>query len=173
MAFATLQQRLAACLSALQTQIAQHPDGRCRTPRFDRQLFVTSGTRLADYLREIERNLHLLGSSGNDQERAWLAEKVLNQIAALQREARTQQLRPRHEQPAAGPRQQKLDEYREYERRLQAMIDQREQRLALAESLAVQRQLKQDLEVPEGRLARCRQAINAVDWALSLRGEAR
>ncbi|HAB23606.1 MAG TPA: PriC, partial [Pantoea sp.] len=79
---------------------------------------------------------------------------------------------PRRERPAPTPRQQKLAEYREYERRLQAMIDQREQRLALAESLAAQQQLKQDLEVLEGRMARCRQAIHAVNWALSLRGDA-
>nr|MBA2815331.1 Primosomal replication protein N'' [Candidatus Pantoea persica] len=50
MAFATTQQRLTACLTVLQTQIAQHPDGRCRMPRFDRQLFTTKGTQLADYL---------------------------------------------------------------------------------------------------------------------------
>jgi primosomal replication protein N'' len=49
------------------------------------------------------------------------------------------------------------------------MIDQREQRLALAETLAVQHQLKQDLETLEGRLARCRQAIRSVEWASSLR----
>lgn len=171
MASATTQQRLVACLTALQAQIAQHPDGRCRTPRFDKQLFTTTGTRLADYLLEIERNLYQFSSCQNAQERVWLAEKLVNQIAALQREASTQQLRPRREQPAASPRQQKLEEYREYERRLQAMIDQREQRLALAESLAAQQQLKQDLEVLEGRLARCRQAINAVNWALSLRGD--
>jgi primosomal replication protein N'' len=172
MADATTQQRLAACLAALQAQIARHPDGRCRTPRFDRQLFSTAGTRLADYLQETERNLQLFCACDNAQERVWLADKLVNQIAALQREASTQQLRLRRERPIASPRQQKLEEYREYERRLQAMIDQREQRLALAESLAQQQQLKQDLEVLEGRMARCRQAISAVSWALSLRGDA-
>ena len=170
MAFATTQQRLTACLTALQTQIARHPDGRCRMPRFDRQLFTTKGTRLADYLMEIEQNLQRLCASTNAQEHGWLAEKVVNQIAALQREASTQQLRPRREQPVASPRQQTLNEYREFERRLQAMIDQREQRLALAESLATQQQLKQELETLEGRMARCRQAIQAVNWALTLRG---
>jgi primosomal replication protein N'' len=49
------------------------------------------------------------------------------------------------------------------------MIDQREQRMALAETLAVQQQLKKDLEILEGRMARCRQAIRSVEWALSLR----
>lgn len=172
MADATTQQRLAACLATLKAQITRHPDGRSRTPRFDRQLFRTAGTRLADYLQETEQNLQRFNDCENAQERAWLADKLLNQIAALQREASTQQLRPRRERPVASPRQQKLEEYREYERRLQAMIDQREQRLALAESLAQQQQLKQELEVLEGRMARCRQAIDAVNWALSLRGDA-
>nr|MBA2815332.1 Primosomal replication protein N'' [Candidatus Pantoea persica] len=65
-----------------------------------------------------------------------------------------------------------MNEYREFERPLQAMLDQREQRLALAESLATQQQLKQELETLEGRMARCRQAIQAVNWALTLCGGA-
>ena len=109
MADATTQQRLAACLAALKAQIARHSDGHCRTPRFDRQLFSASGTRLADYLQELERNQQLLCTSSNGQERG---------------------------------------------------------------RLAAQQQLKQELEVLEGRMARCRQAIDAVKWALSLRGEA-
>ncbi len=128
MASATTQQRLVACLTALKTQIAQHPDGRCRTPRFDKQLFTTTGTRLADYLLEIERNLQRFGSCQNAQERPCLAGGKTAEpdcrAAALGQHS------------TAAP--------------------------ALAESLAAQQQLKQDLEVLESRLARCRQAINAI-----------
>lgn len=171
MASINIQQRLADCLNTLRTDIARHQDGSCRSPRFDRQLFTCKGTRLSDYLQEIEHNQQRLTAATDAQEHRWLAEKLVNQIAALQREARTQQLRPRREQPKVNPRQQKLAEYREYERRLQAMIDQREQLLALAESLSVQRQLKHDLEQLEGRLARCQQAIRAVGWSLLLPGD--
>lgn len=172
MTSATTQQRLAACLTTLRADIAQCPDGNCRMPRFDRQLFRCSGTRLADYLHEAEGHFRqLFAADINDARRAWLAEKLVNQIAALQREASTQQIRPRREQPLPNPGVQKLEEYQEYERRLQTMINQREQRLAQAESLKAQQQLKQELEVLEARIARCRQAIHATGWALSLRSE--
>ncbi len=163
------RQRLHHCLLTLRQAIHSHPDGECRSPRFDNQLFTTKGTRLADYLQEIEHNYQRLCQAGEDVERSqWLAGHLVDQIAALQREASTQQLRSRAERVRPSTRQQKYLEYREYERRLQAMIDQREQRLALAETFAVQQQLKKDLEVLEGRMARCRQAIRSVEWAMSL-----
>ncbi|HAI07658.1 primosomal replication protein N'' [Pantoea sp. AN62] len=172
MSLITTQQRLQHLLITLRQDIATHPDGQCRLPRFDSQLFRSKGTRLADYLAEVEQNFTRLCDSAGDPDRsAWLAERLVDQIAALQREASTQQLRTRREKPLSNPRVSKYQEYREYERRLLAMIDQREQRLALAETLAVQHQLKHDLETLEGRLARCRQAIRSVEWALSLRGD--
>ncbi|MCH9405535.1 primosomal replication protein PriC [Pantoea agglomerans] len=167
----TIQQRLQQLVIALRQELACHSDGVCRLPRFDTQLFRTKGTRLADYLLEVEQNFARLCDSSHDLARsAWLAERLVDQIAALQREASTQQLRTRREQAIRNPRAAKYQEYREFERRLLAMIDQREQRLALAETLAVQHQLKQDLETLEQRLARCRQAIRSVEWASSLRG---
>ena len=163
------QARLAQLLTALRQEIARHPDGACRQPRFDAQLF-----RTRDYLQEVEENVARLRDSSHVLARsAWLAERLVDQIAALQREATTQQLRLRREQPLREPRTSKYQEYREFERRLLAMIAQREARLAAAETLAIQQQLKQDLETLEGRLARCRQAIRAVEWAASLRGSAR
>ena len=172
MVSALYQQRLAACLTALKLELSRHKDGRCRVPRFDRQLFVTRGTQLADYMQEIENNFKHLCTASDEYERRWLAEKLTAQIAALQREGRTQQMRPRQERPVSTQRQQKLDEYREYQRRLQTMIDEREQRLAHAETLSVQRKLKQDLEVLEGRMTRCCQAIRAVSWSLLLSNDA-
>ncbi|MGK3142677.1 primosomal replication protein PriC [Pantoea sp. C2G6] len=171
MSLSAVQQRLQHCLAALRQDIARHPDGYCRLPRFDSQLFRTKGTRLADYLLEVEQNFARLCDRSQDLARsAWLAEHLVDQIAALQREASTQQLRIRREQPLTPPQATKYQEYREFERRLLAMIDQRELRMASAETLAMQQQLKQDLETLEGRLARCRQAIRAVEWATSLRG---
>lgn len=169
MSYVTAQQRLLNCILTLRQDIARHPDGRCHSPRFDSQLFTTKGTRLADYLQEIEQNYQRLCQHNEEVDRSqWLANHLVDQIAALQREASTQQLRTRQERVQPSSRQLKYQEYREYERRLQAMIDQREQRMALAETLAVQQQLKKDLEVLEGRLARCKQAIRSVEWAMSL-----
>ncbi|MFH8133707.1 primosomal replication protein PriC [Pantoea osteomyelitidis] len=164
------RERLSQLIVALRQQILTLPDGAARQPRFDRQLFLSKGTRLHDYLDEIEQNFQQLSQNqANPGRAAWLAQRLVDQIAALQREASTQTLRLRRERPMPDFRQQKRDEYRDYERRLQAMIDQREQRLALAGTLAMQQQLKRELEALEGRLARCRQALHAVEWQRSLR----
>lgn len=159
------RERLSQLLLALRQQIMAIPDGAPRQPRFDRQLFSSKGTRLQDYLAEIEHNFRQLCQDTPDNPRAaWLAAHLVDQIAALQREAHTQDVRPHRERPVADRQQQKREEYRSYEQRLQAMLDQREQRLALAETLAVQKQLKLEIEALEGRLARCRQALHALEW---------
>lgn len=157
---APAQQRLHAMLDLLRQQIAQQPDGACRQPRFDSQLFRTSGTRLADYLRELEGNITQLTAADTDVVRCqWLAEKVLDQIAALQRECQSQQLRVKRERPRVDARQTKREEYQGYEKRLLAMIQQREQHLARAETLSVQQQLIREVDQLQERLARCRAAI--------------
>lgn len=154
------QQRLHAILDLLRQQIAQQPDGACRQPRFDSQLFRTNGTRLADYLRELEGNVSQLTAADSDvARRQWLAEKVLDQIAALQRECYSQQLRVKRERPRVDARQTKREEYQGYEKRLLAMIQQREQHLARAETLSVQQQLIREVDQLQERLARCRAAI--------------
>jgi len=127
-------------------------------------LFRCKGTRLADYLAELEQNLTQLGAADTDvMRRQWLAEKVLDQIAALQRECQSQQLRTQRERPRVDPRQSKREEYQGYETRLLAMIEQREQHLARAETLSVQQQLIRDVEVLHERLARCRAAMHKLE----------
>lgn len=161
----TTRERLSQLILSLRQQILAMPDGAARVPRFDRQLFSTKGTRMQDYLAEVDHNFQQLCQNHPETSRAaWLAARLVDQIAALQREAHTQQLRPCHERPFTDSRQQKRDEYRSYEQRLLAMMAQREQRLALAETLAMQKQLKQELEALEGRLARCRQALQSLEW---------
>lgn len=164
------QQRLHNMLDLLRQQIAQQPDGACRQPRFDTQLFRTSGTRLADYLRELEGNISQLSAADTDvARRQWLAEKVVDQIAALQRECQSQQLRVQRERPRVDPRQHKLDEYQGYEQRLLTMIAQREQHLARAETLSIQQQLMREVDQLQERLARCRAAIYKLELKFTAR----
>ncbi|KJV27275.1 prephenate dehydrogenase [Pantoea sp. BL1] len=159
-------QRLLALVDQLRQQISQQRDGACRQPRFDAQLFRCKGTRLADYLAELEQNLTQLSAADTDvMRRQWLAEKVLDQIAALQRECQSQQLRTQRERPRVDPRQSKREEYQGYETRLLAMIEQREQHLARAETLSVQQQLIRDIEVLHERLARCRHAMHKLEMS--------
>lgn len=160
------QQRLHAIIDTLRQQIAQQPDGSCRQPRFDAQLFRCKGTRLADYLQELQHNAAQLAASDSDaSRRQWLAQKVLDQIAALQRECSSQQLRVVRERPRRDPLQLKRDEYRVYETRLLAMLQQREQHLAQAETLSVQQQLMREVEILQERLARCRAALHKLEIA--------
>nr|WP_310617132.1 primosomal replication protein [Pantoea cypripedii] len=164
------QQRLQSTLDLLRQQIAQQPDGSCRQPRFDAQLFHCKGTRLADYLRELEHNIAQLTAADTDvARRQWLADKVLDQIAALQRECQSQQLRVARERPWGDSRQQKREEYRGYETRLLAMIAEREQHLQRAETLSIQQQLIREVEQLKVRLGRCRQAIHKLELQFSAR----
>ncbi len=164
------QQRLLTLVDKLRQQIAQQRDGACRQPRFDAQLFRCKGTRLADYLLELEQNVAQLFAVDTDvTRRQWLAEKVLDQVAALQRECQSQQLRTSRERPRVDPRQQKREEYLGYETRLLAMIQQREQHLAKAETLSVQQQLIREVEVLHERLAHCRSALHKLELSSSTR----
>ncbi|NPE59991.1 primosomal replication protein [Dickeya dadantii] len=135
--------------------------------RFDRQLFSCYGTRLGDYLDEIRHNYQHLQQYVQEQRLdrvAFMAEKLLAQITALQRELATQPLR---EQEPATPepqdRYQKLAEYQGYERRLLAMIQDRESMLATQSQLSEQQRLQRELAALEGRLARCRQALSRLE----------
>ncbi|ADU68299.1 primosomal replication protein PriC [Pantoea sp. At-9b] len=164
------QQRLQLTLQLLRQQIAQQPDGSCRQPRFDAQLFHCKGTRLADYLQELEHNVAQLTAADQDvTRRQWLADKVVDQIAALQRECQSQQLRVARERPRTDGKQQKREEYRGYEIRLLGMIAEREQHLQRAETLSIQQQLIRELEQLHLRLGRCRQAIHKLELQFTAR----
>lgn len=160
-------QRLAHDLAPL----AEQPAARSR---FDRALFLTHGTRLKDYLRETQENFAALQravAAAQRQQVAFLAERLLAQMAALQREQATQALRQREPQPAqaGGDPYQELARHQDYERRLQTMVREREWRLANCQTLAQQQQIQRELAALEGRLQRCRQALRRIEKALERR----
>ncbi|MEI7374505.1 primosomal replication protein [Dickeya chrysanthemi] len=135
--------------------------------RFDRQLFSCYGTRLGDYLDEIRHNHQYLQQYVQEQRLdrvAFMAERLLAQMTALQRELATQPLRAQEPAtPAPQDRYQKLAEYQGYERRLLAMIQDRESLLATQSQLSEQQRLQRELAALEGRLARCRQALTKLE----------
>ncbi|SLM63962.1 MULTISPECIES: primosomal replication protein PriC [Dickeya] len=131
--------------------------------RFDRQLFSSYGTRLGDYLDEIRHNYQHLQQYVQEQRQervAFMAEKLLAQMTALQREVATQPLR-KQEPTTPEPQDlyQKLAEYQGYERRLLAMVQDRESLLSAESTLTGQQRLQRELAALEGRLTRCRQAL--------------
>ncbi|MEC5342313.1 primosomal replication protein [Brenneria populi] len=139
--------------------------------RFDRQLFSCYGTRLKDYFNEVTRNLQSIRQLVSEQRTdrvAFMAEKLVRQITALQRELATQPLRRREQTVEAAPQDlyHRLAEHQDYERRLLSMIHDRESLLNDQTSLSEQRRLQRELAALEGRLARCRQALARLERAI-------
>ncbi|EOL8936437.1 primosomal replication protein [Cronobacter dublinensis] len=161
-----LLQLLKARVESLHQQLGPLAGQRHFSPRFDRQLFSHGGTRLGDYLTEASESLAHLEAAvaqGDAARVAWLAERLVLQIEALQREAATADLR-RHENAhrPGGRLHARLAQYQEYERRLLAMKTEREQRRAVHEDP----QLQREIEALGERLARCRTAITRTERAL-------
>lgn len=152
--------------------IAELPAARSR---FDRALFMTHGTRLKDYLRETRDNFSALQravSADQRQQVAFLAERLLAQMAALQREQATGSLRRQEpvQVESSGDRYQELARHQDYERRLQIMMRERELHLTNAcHTLAQQQQVQRELAALEGRLQRCRQALRRIEKQIERR----
>lgn len=101
-----LLQVLAQQIAALAAEVTPRGDAPIPQARFDVALFANRGTRLRDYLAEVEKNFAQLQNAANDSRAsqvAFLAEKLVAQISALQRELATQALR-RKNQPKEAPR---------------------------------------------------------------------
>lgn len=136
-------------------------------PRFDRQLFRTRSTLIKDYLDEAQANLdelrHAVQSEHTEQV-AWLAEHLTEQITALHREIAAWSLRMWDSAASgAGKWQRKRLENQEFERRLFEMKRERETRLNNSETLEEQQLLMREITALEGRLIRCRQALDEIE----------
>jgi primosomal replication protein N'' len=166
-----LLQALQQQIAALASEVTPRGDTPVSQARFDSALFANHGTRLRDYLAQVQKNFSQLQSAVHDNRNAqvaFLAEKLVAQIGALQRELATQTLR-RQNQPKA-PAQvdlyHKLAEHQDYERRLLAMIQDRESLLGRQTTLAGQQKIQQELAALEGRLMRCRQALARIERSI-------
>ncbi|PWC15058.1 prephenate dehydrogenase [Brenneria roseae subsp. americana] len=155
-------------IATLAKEIEPIADKSISQSRFDRQLFSSYGTRLKDYFAEVSQNLHLirqLVAEQRTEQVAFMAEKLVSQITALQRESATQSLR-RQEQPtipSADDLYHKLAEHQGYERRLLSMIQDRESLLSTQTLFSEQQRLQKELAALEGRLSRCRQALSRLE----------
>ena len=140
-----------------------------RQPRFDRALFASAETGLKDYLQELRGNFAKLTDAvkrNHPQQVSFLAERLVAQIEALQREFATQQLRRQDAKSRRSPlaiMQQKLAENQGYERRLNDMLYERESQLGQCQTLQQQQGIQQELVALEGRLSRCRPALKKIE----------
>ena len=136
--------------------------------RFDIALFSTKGTRLRDYLAEIKMNLQQLNQEVGEKRSAqvaFIAERLVAQITAMQRELATQTLRKTHQTPERKSHDNytKLAETQQFERRLIAMIEDRETTLGQLATFSDQQRVQKELAALEGRLMRCRQALAKIE----------
>ena len=135
--------------------------------RFDIALFSTKGTRLRDYLAEIKNNLRQLNQEVEKRSAqvAFIAERLVAQITAMQRELATQTLRKTHQTPERKSHDNytRLAETQQFERRLIAMIEDRETTLGQLATFSDQQRVQKELAALEGRLMRCRQALAKIE----------
>lgn len=102
------------------------------------------------------------------QQVAFLADKLVAQISALQRELATQKIRKSNPEPREHQSDpyHKLAEHQDYERRILAMIQDRESQLGRQSLLVEQQKIQKELAALEGRLMRCRQALIRIERSI-------
>ena len=159
----TLQNQL-TLLRAKAAPLMQHATLK---PRFNKHLFRTRSTLMKDYLDEAQVNLEELRQAVNNAQReqvAWLAEHLTEQMTALHREITAWPLRA-WDSASPGTRkwQRKRLENQEFERRLLDMKQERERRLEATETLQEQQLLMREITALEGRIIRCRQALEEIE----------
>lgn len=164
-----LLQTLENQLAQLAAQVAPLAHHATLSARFDRQLFRTRSTLMQDCLEEAQQHFTELRQAVEQQQLpqvAWLAERLVAQIAALSREAATWSLRSWDSaSPAINRWQRRRLQHQEYERRLLAMRNDRQRQLAT--TLEEQQRLAKEVEACAGRLARCRDALEKIEGVLA------
>ena len=115
-----LLQTLENQLAQLAAQVAPLAHHATLSARFDRQLFRTRSTLMQDCLEEAQQHFTELRQAVEQQQLpqvAWLAERLVAQIAALSREAATWSLRSWDSaSPAINRWQRRRLQHQEYER---------------------------------------------------------
>ncbi|MEM8182858.1 primosomal replication protein [Morganella morganii subsp. sibonii] len=165
-----LLQALRQKISVLETQIAPIADRELSQRRFDDTLFAARNKTLRLCMDELLYHTDQLEQCA-DENRAeqvrFLAEKIVTQIAALNREAATQSLRQKEQGYVKRDSQvdlyQRLAQHQDYERRLAQMTDDRELALGRAQTFAEQQKIQKELAALAGRLVRCRQALQRIE----------
>ncbi|MGL4861470.1 MAG: primosomal replication protein PriC [Enterobacteriaceae bacterium] len=174
MATQTLLEKLSQQIAQLATSMTTLTQEESVSRRFNQQLFHSRGNRLTDYQGEIAANLaqlQRLVAVGHTEQVAFLADKLVAQLSALQREVATLTLRRQESDSAAAQsvnQHQRLVQYRHYEQRLQEMIADREQQLQQSLPFSQQKQQQREIAALYGRLQRCRSALRKLEKEIEL-----
>ncbi|MBI6548753.1 primosomal replication protein PriC [Xenorhabdus lircayensis] len=160
-------------ISTLEKDLALLPNTPFSIARFDQTLFHHHSNKLGGYMQEIKQNMEQLKSCVNNyriEQVKFLSERLVAQIEALKREIATQALRKQEDKFERRSQErdlyQRLAEHQDYERRLIAMIDDRELQLNKQITLADKYKLQKEIAALAGRLARCRQALMRIEKSI-------
>lgn len=168
---ALLLQTLEQQLQRLQQRIAPLAAHATLSARFDRQLFKTRSTQMQAYLDEAHAHFEELKHAVEQQQLpqvAWLAERLAAQIEAINRESEAWSLRVwDNASPGVRRWQHKRLETQEFERRLLEMKQQRQQQYQQATTLDAQQRLAREITAFDGRITRCRQALQEIERILA------
>ncbi|MDO6705059.1 primosomal replication protein [Photobacterium sp. 1_MG-2023] len=163
-----------------QAEALDHQRGESAKALFDHQLFHCRSHFVMPCIREIQQEIQAMQNeqaSGrlHRDRAAYVCERILTQIQAIQREMATKQIR--EAEPKYQVRPQKslhqlyddLAQHQDWERRLAAMV--KDKAFALEQvTLADQKQpLQQQLLALEGRLQRCQQAMAKIEQHIARR----
>lgn len=140
------------------------------SPYFDSALFSPLHHHPQSYLAEVNQNLqriHQLLLHPSEQQLFFLIERTAAQILALQRELSTHELRKKEQsqqnnKTKRSPYEQ-LSQYQDYQRRLKAMIREREHTLEHTPHFTERVQLEKELAALSVRLQRCKSAISHLE----------
>ncbi|MEQ5112146.1 primosomal replication protein [Providencia vermicola] len=160
-------------IDELETRVAPIKDNEFSHSRFDMQLFSHKSTRLGDCQKELNNLYQQLYNSvtlNHTEQVNFLTEKIVHQMQAISREISTQSLREKESSFTKKKEQvdlyERLSQHQDYERRLQAMVSEKELQLSGLTDHRLQHQCQKELATLAGRLYRCRQALLRIEKAI-------
>lgn len=160
-------------ITELEIRIEPIKDQEFSQSRFDLQLFSHKSARLGDCQKELNTLYQQLCHSvslEHSQQVSFLTEKIVHQIQAISREISTQPLREKETSFTKKKEHidlyERLSQHQDFERRLQAMVSEKELHLSGLTNQAQQYQCQKELAVLAGRLYRCRQALLRIEKAI-------
>ena len=145
--------------------------------------FHCQSEELADYTKELEKNIKLLSSITSVEHAEYLSQRVQDQFACFRNLLNAQKLNSKHQNHRKATFQrlqrvkqlskqvnqssqelyQELSKLQEYERRLIDMVAEKQQTLHQYKGQKHRQEYQQQVLVTQQRLGRCRQALSKVE----------
>ena len=177
--FAKLQELEAA----LESSVIDNENWFNRSDVFVSSAFYTKSNELPDYIKELKDNIAKLDKLNEQAYLEFLADKVAQQFACLKsllnsaslnnkdktyryhKKSKIQQAKQFTKKISQSSQElySELSKLQEYERRLQEMVAERQQKLHQYQGSTKKQEYQQDVLTYQQRLGRCRQALSKIE----------